>query len=324
MRERSRSHTRCNANVGRRNPGRFLDWRGETRIRAAARQARSSRARARDPRFLGAGGHVRAAARAEPRQGEVELLRRPRDREQDARGAHGVGADAEGRLPALQGAARLRPALPERLRLPGALDRGRRRAPARPQLEARDRGIRPRGVRRALPRGRRLVGRPADQGLHPARHVDGLGQRLLHLQRHQHRVRLADAEDGARARLALPRPPSDRVVPALRHVDLRTRARRQLRRPRRPVALRAPAAPRPSGRVADRLDDDAVDAARERRRGGQAGRRLRPPAEWRVGRGAAVSRRVLRRRSKRLRAGRLALSRARSTTCRPVRPSSTA
>ena len=30
---------------------------------------------------------------------------------------------------------------------------------ARPQLEARDRGVRPRGVRRALPRGRRLVGR---------------------------------------------------------------------------------------------------------------------------------------------------------------------
>src|ERR1051325_3407554 len=42
------------------------------------------------------------------------------------RRAHRVGADAEGRLPALQGAPRLRSALPERLRLPGALDRGRR------------------------------------------------------------------------------------------------------------------------------------------------------------------------------------------------------
>ncbi len=62
---------------------------------------------------------------------------------------------------------------------------------ARAQLEARDRGVRARGVRRALPRGRRLVGRRADQGLDAARHVDGLGQRLLHVQRHEHRVHLA-------------------------------------------------------------------------------------------------------------------------------------
>ena len=42
-------------------------------------------------------------------------------------GVHHAGADAQGRLPALQGVARLRPAVPERLRLPGALGGGRGR-----------------------------------------------------------------------------------------------------------------------------------------------------------------------------------------------------
>ncbi len=67
----------------------------------------------------------------ESRRPEVVVHRRAGDREQEARRPHGVGADAQGRLPALQGAAGLRPALPERLRLPGAVDRGRRRAAAR-------------------------------------------------------------------------------------------------------------------------------------------------------------------------------------------------
>ena len=85
------------------------------------------RARARDPRALGARGHVRAAARAEPRRPAlVSFFDGPVTANKTLARAHGVGADAEGRLPALQGAARLRPALPERLRLPGALDRGRR------------------------------------------------------------------------------------------------------------------------------------------------------------------------------------------------------
>ena len=121
----------------------------------------------------------------------LELHRRPGDREQDARRPHRLGPDAEGRLPALQGAARLRPALPERLRLPGPLDRGRGRARARAQLEARDRGVRPRGVRAPLPGGRRAVGGGADPRLEAPRPVDGLGQRLLHLQRHEHRDHLA-------------------------------------------------------------------------------------------------------------------------------------
>jgi hypothetical protein len=51
------------------------------------------------------------------------------------------------------------------------------------------------------------------------------------------------------------------VVPALRHVDLRPRARRLLRRSRRSVHLRAPAAEGAARRVTPDLDDDAVDAA---------------------------------------------------------------
>ena len=58
----------------------------------------------------------------------------------------------------------------------------------------------------------------------PARAVDGLGQRLLHLQRHEHRVHLALPQRGAPARLAVPGPPLDAVVPALRHVALAARA----------------------------------------------------------------------------------------------------
>ena len=111
-----------------------------------------------------------------------------------------VGPDAEGRLPALQGDARLRPALPERLRLPGPLGRGRGREVARPELEARDRGVRARRVRRALQGARRRVRRGDHRAVEAARHVDGLGQRLLHVLGHEHRVHLALPEGGPRAR----------------------------------------------------------------------------------------------------------------------------
>ena len=161
-------------------------------------RARLQRARARDPRPLGARGHLRAAARAEPRRPEVVVHRRPGDREQEARRAHGVGPDAQGRLPALQGAARLRPALPERLRLPGAVDRGRRRA--RSSASTRSARSRSSASRSSPRRCREVVVKSSEEltrGCDPARPVDGLGQRLLHLQRHEHRVHLALPEDRA-------------------------------------------------------------------------------------------------------------------------------
>ena len=260
---------------------------------------------------------------------DVLVLRRARDREQDARRPHGLGPDAEGRLPALQGPPGLRPALPERLRLPGPLDRGRRRARARAQLEARDRGVRARGVRRASAAtsssGRR---ERADAGLEAARAVDGLGQRLLHVQRHEHRVRLADAQARARARLALHGPPLDRVVPALRHVDLAARADAvgRLPGPRRPVALR-PLPARSTGRGESRrhLDDDAVDAAGERRRRRQPGRRSTAAARTASGsRSRAIPDETFEETQARLGARRLALPRPVRRRSRRARPSSIA
>ena len=96
--------------------------------------------------------------------------------------------------------------------------------------------------------------RGADRGLDPARPVDGLGKRLLHLQRHEHRVHLALPAGRARARLALPRSPLDGVVPALRDLALAARADAGRRLPgaQRPVALRPLPAPRPARRVGRR------------------------------------------------------------------------
>ena len=95
-----------------------------------------------------------------------------------------------------------------------------------------------------------------------------------------------------RARLALHGPPLDRVVPALRHLALPARADAVRRLPgsRRPVALRPLPAPRPRRRVRRRLDDDAVDAARERRRGRSSRRGVRAARERRMGRRQALPR----------------------------------
>ena len=57
------------------------------------------------------------------------------------------------------------------------------------------------------------------------RHVDGLGQLLLHVQRHEHRVHLALPQGGARARLAVQGTSLDAMVPALRDVTLASTSR---------------------------------------------------------------------------------------------------
>ena len=75
------------------------------------------------------------------------------------------------------------------------------------------------------------------QGVDPARPVDGLGQRLLHVLGREHRVHLALPADRPRSRLARDGPSLDRVVPSLRHLDLGPRAPRPLRGPARPLAL---------------------------------------------------------------------------------------
>ena len=175
---------------------------------------------------MGGKAGLRPAAGAEPRRADMELRRRPDHREQPDGRPPLLGPDPQGRLPALQGAPGFRPALPERLRLPGALGRGERRAPARAQLEARDRGLRARGVRREVQAVGGRVLRGHHRPVQAPGHVDGLGQRLLHVLGHEHRVHLALPEDGARARVALHGAPLERLVPALRNVHLPARADR--------------------------------------------------------------------------------------------------
>ena len=106
--------------------------------------------------------------------------------------------------------------------------------------------------------------------------------------------------------MALSRAPLDGVVPALRYVTLAARAHpgRGLPGAERPIAVRPLPAARATRRVARRLDDDTVDAARERRRRGQARRPVRAARERRVGRGRALSRGIAHRRPPRLGAGR--------------------
>src|SRR5439155_3306540 len=126
-------------------------------------------------RVVGPGADLRAAEGAEPRRPEVQLHGRPDHGEQPDGRPSRVGPDPEGRLPALQGPTRVRPALPERLRLAGALGRGRRREVTRARLETRDRGVRARPVRRALQGTRRPLRRGDHRPDVAPRHVDGLG-----------------------------------------------------------------------------------------------------------------------------------------------------
>ena len=162
---------------------------------------------------------------------------------------HGHGPHAEGRLPALQGPPRVRSALPERLRLPGPLGRGRGREVARPPRQARDRGVRPGGIRGEVPRARCVLQRGDDRAVPPSRPVDGLGQRLLHVQRHEHRVHLGLSQERCTSAAGCTRVTARPVVPALRHVALAARAggRGELHRDGAPVALRALPAGRPPG-----------------------------------------------------------------------------
>ena len=72
--------------------------------------------------------------------------------------------------------ARRERALPERVRLPGPVGRGQRRARPRVHEQARHRGLRHRRVRLALQAARPDLRRPPDRAVDPARDVDGLGR----------------------------------------------------------------------------------------------------------------------------------------------------
>ena len=170
---------------------------------ASAGQTRPSRARAGDARALGRRAHVREAARAEPRRADASrFIDGPITANNPTGVHHGLGPHAEGRLPALQGAARLRPALPERLRLArasGSRSRSRRRSGFNSKREIEEYGLAEFAAR--LPGASSRSSPAIDRAVEAARHVDGLGQRLLHVLRHEHRVHLA-LPQGGRTRAA--------------------------------------------------------------------------------------------------------------------------
>ncbi len=104
----------------------------------------------------------------------LELPRRADHGEQPDGRPPRLGSSLQGPLPAVPRDARRGPALPERVRLPGPLGRGQRRARPRFHLEARHRILRHRRVRDAVQAaGPHLRGAP-DRAVDPARDVDGL------------------------------------------------------------------------------------------------------------------------------------------------------
>ena len=117
---------------------------------------------------------LRPAARPERRQGALELPGRADHGQQPDGRPPRLGPGLQGPVPALLGHAGPGPALPERLRLPGAVGRGQRRAGPRLHEQARHRGIRHRGVRQPVQAARPDVRGPPDRAVDPPGHVDGL------------------------------------------------------------------------------------------------------------------------------------------------------
>ena len=247
-------------------------------LHTSAGQARSQRARARASRALGERAHVRAAPRAKHRWAAIQFHRRPRHGEQEALAVHTAWGrtlkDVFQRYKAMQGFHQ---------RYQNGFDCQGLWIEVGVERELglnSKREIEEYGLAEFARRCREKVvwsAQRADRGLQAPRPVDGLGRRLLHVLGHEHRVHLAVPQADARARLPLQGPSLDRVVPALRDVDLAARALagRGVPGQVRSLALRTPASSRPAGRVARRVDDDALDASRQRGRGGRARGRVR-------------------------------------------------
>ena len=206
-----------------------------------------------------------------------------------ARRPHRVGAHAEGRLPALQGAAGLRPALPERVRLPGPLDRGRRRAPARastrsgrsrssasrssPRAAARSSS----GPREELTEGSIRLGQWMDWGKDYFTFSDTNIEYIWRFLRIVHE----------RGWLYLGHRSTEWCPRCGTSISAHELAGSYVDRADPSLFVRFPLLDRPGEALVD-LDDDAVDAARQRGRRGQARRRVRPARERRLGRRRAL------------------------------------
>ena len=230
-------------------------------------------------------GDLRAAAGQERRRPPVQLHRRARHGQQVPRRAHRVGPHAQGRVPALQGAARASTSATRTAstaRASGSRSASRRSSASTPSGRSRSTAW-PSSPGAAGPSSS-VSSADAHQGLDPPRPVDGLGARLLHLLRHQHRVHLAVPARIVHERGWLYRGHrATEWCPRCGTSISRPRAGRQLRRPRGPVAVGPLPAARPAGRGHRHLDHHAVDAAGQRRRRGVAHRRATAAAPTATG-----------------------------------------
>ena len=226
-------------------------WRERRRLRALARQPRGRRG--------------------------LELLRGPADRQRPPRLPPRPRPRLQGRLPALQDDVRLPGAAQGGLGLPRPAGRARGRKAARDLLQAGDRGVRDRRVQPALPR----VGLRVRRGVEPADRADRLLDRprrpLRHPRGRLHRVGLVVAAQAlGRAAASTRATRSSPTARATARRSPRTRSRRATRTSRTP---RSTCASRCSAsaerRVAAGLDDDPLDAARQRRRRRRPRRHLR-------------------------------------------------
>ena len=160
----------------RRRPSRCPAHPQSPRPNVPTRQleARSCRPGVRDPGSVARASDLRAAARPERGRAAMELPRRADHRQQPDGRPSRLGPRLQGPLPALPRDARRRRALPERVRLPGPVGRGQRRARPGVHLEARHRGVRDRPLRDAVQAARPDLRRSPDRAVDPARDVDGL------------------------------------------------------------------------------------------------------------------------------------------------------
>ena len=197
--------------------------------------------------------------------------------------------------------------------LPRAAGRGRGGEGARHHEQARDRGLRDRGVQPAVPR----VGAALRRGLVGAdgshRDVDRYRRRVLDPRQRVHRERLVanPADVGPRPRLrGLQGRP---VLRSLRHRVVEPRAGPAGRIPGRDGALGLRPVPRDRRRLRpSRVDDHALDARLERRRRGRARDRIRAREGTRRRARPRPRRDARRRRARRGRRARRAGPRVRS------------
>ena len=224
----------------------------------------------------------------------MELHRRAGDGEQDARRAHGVGTDAEGRLPALQGAARASTSATRTAST--ARGSGSRWASSASSGLNSKREIEEFGLAEFARRCREVVVQSSQSDSREG--SKRLGQwmdwgndyftfsdtNIEYVWRMLKRVH----ENGW---LYLGHRSTEwcpRCGTSLSQHEL-SQAGVYQDRADPSLFVRLPLLDR-RARVARDLDDDALDAAGERRRRGEAGRRVRPARERRMGRGRPVSR----------------------------------